>query len=53
MEGSSAANINILKTETFVCNVSTVLQKNHKQYGKKFIYDGKDNTCWYSDQGLP
>eukprot|EP00347_Sterkiella_histriomuscorum_P006927 403350901 len=45
--------IDILKTQQFTCTVSSVLMKNHKQYGKKFMYDGKANTCWYSDQGLP
>lgn len=34
-------------------SVSSVLQKNTKEYGKKHLYDGKDETCWHSDQGLP
>ncbi|XP_065060144.1 nuclear receptor 2C2-associated protein-like [Rhopilema esculentum] len=31
--------------------VSSVLNKNVKQYGKKFMFDGKEDTCWNSDQG--
>ena len=31
--------------------VSSVLNKNQKEYGKKHLYDGKDETCWNSDQG--
>ena len=34
-------------------NVSSVLQKNHRDFGKKHLYDGRAETCWNSDQGLP
>ena len=34
-------------------SVSSVLNKNTKQYGKKHLMDGKDETCWHSDPGLP
>ena len=30
-------------------SVSSVLQKNTKEYGKKHLYDGKEETSWYSD----
>jgi len=33
--------------------VSSVLNSDRKVYGKKFLFDGKDETCWNSDQGLP
>ncbi|EDO32498.1 predicted protein, partial [Nematostella vectensis] len=33
--------------------VSSVLNKNVKEYGKKYMFDGKDETCWNSDQGSP
>ena len=47
-------SINILKAELFSSlSVSSVLQGKHKEYGKKFLYDGKEDTCWNSDQGLP
>lgn len=29
--------------------VSSVLMKNHRQNGKKHLYDGKSETCWNSD----
>lgn len=31
--------------------VSSVLNKNTKQFGKSFIFDGDEETCWNSDQG--
>jgi hypothetical protein len=30
--------------------VSTVLNKDTKSYGKQFLCDGKEETCWNSDQ---
>jgi hypothetical protein len=30
-----------------------VFQKDHKQFGKKHLFDDKEATCWNSDQGLP
>jgi hypothetical protein len=27
------------------------LGKDVKEYGKKFMFDGNDDTCWNSDQG--
>lgn len=33
--------------------VSSVLNKDVKQFGKKYLFDGKDDTCWNSDQGTP
>jgi hypothetical protein len=48
------AEENILTEDKFTSlTVSSVLDKKHKEYGKKFIYDGKDETCWNSDQGTP
>ncbi|KAM9329960.1 nuclear receptor 2C2-associated protein [Gastrophryne carolinensis] len=34
-----------------VSRVSSVLQRDVKQFGKQFLFDGKDETCWNSDQG--
>ncbi|KAL1463018.1 hypothetical protein WDU94_014811 [Cyamophila willieti] len=33
--------------------VSSVLNKDIKQYGKKYLLDGNDESCWSSDQGSP
>lgn len=33
------------------CAVSSTLQRNTKEYGKKFMFDGCGDTCWNSDQG--
>ena len=33
--------------------VSSVLNRDIKQYGKKFLTDGSDETCWNSDAGVP
>lgn len=32
------------------CSVSSVLNKDVKQHGKMFMFDGLDDTAWYSDQ---
>lgn len=45
---------NIFTPENFQSvTVSSVLQKNHREFGKKHLYDGQPETCWNSDQGLP
>ena len=31
-------------------SVSSVLDRNAKEYGKKFLLDGEEDTCWNSDQ---
>ena len=31
-------------------SVSSVLDRNAREYGKKFLVDGEDDTCWNSDQ---
>lgn len=33
--------------------VSSVLNKDVKQFGKKHLFDGDEETCWNSDQGSP
>merc|ERR1712086_483468 len=35
------------------CRVSSVLNRDVKQFGKKFLFDGDEETCWNSDQGSP
>lgn len=32
------------------CSVSSVLNKDVKQHGKGFMFDGLEDTAWYSDQ---
>lgn len=31
-------------------SVSSVLNKDVKQHGKTFMFDGLEDTAWYSDQ---
>ncbi|XP_078495586.1 nuclear receptor 2C2-associated protein-like isoform X1 [Ciona intestinalis] len=31
--------------------VSSVLNRDVKQYGKKYLFDNNEDTCWNSDQG--
>ena len=36
---------------TFVImKVSSTLNRDTKQFGKKFLFDGREETCWNSDQ---
>ncbi len=37
----------------FQCRVSSVLNRNVKEFGKKHLFDGKEDTCWNSEQGSP
>ena len=36
-------------TEFASFSVSSTLNKNTKEYGKKHLFDNKDETCWNSD----
>lgn len=36
-----------------ICSVSSVLNRDVKQFGKKYMFDGSEETCWNSDQGSP
>ncbi|KAJ1085684.1 hypothetical protein NDU88_005810 [Pleurodeles waltl] len=40
----------VLGAET-VSRVSSVLNRDVKQFGKKYLFDGNEDTCWNSDQG--
>ncbi len=44
---------NLLSSGDFQCRVSSVLNRNVKEFGKKFLFDGREDTCWNSDQGSP
>jgi len=37
----------------YTCRVSSTLNRDTKQFGKKFLFDNRDETCWNSDQGSP
>ncbi|XP_055093401.1 nuclear receptor 2C2-associated protein isoform X2 [Symphalangus syndactylus] len=44
-------------THSLVCpetvsRVSSVLNRNTRQFGKKHLFDQDEETCWNSDQGL-
>ncbi|KAL7640743.1 UNVERIFIED_CONTAM: hypothetical protein RMT77_009018 [Armadillidium vulgare] len=43
----------VLLSEKCELKTSTVLNKNSKEYGKQFLIDGSDETCWCSDSGIP
>ncbi|KAF7989573.1 hypothetical protein HCN44_008247 [Aphidius gifuensis] len=45
--------MDILKDKTYKCGVSSVLNKDIKSYGKKFLFDDSEETCWNSDSGTP
>ncbi|NXH11678.1 NR2CA protein, partial [Bucco capensis] len=32
--------------------VSSVLNRDGKQFGKQHLFDGSEETCWNSDQGI-
>ncbi|NXX24679.1 NR2CA protein, partial [Nicator chloris] len=36
---------------TVPCRVSSVLNRDVKQFGKQHLFDGSEETCWNSDQG--
>eukprot|EP01100_Stratorugosa_tubuloviscum_P001611 TRINITY_DN1365_c2_g1_i2.p1 TRINITY_DN1365_c2_g1~~TRINITY_DN1365_c2_g1_i2.p1 ORF type:complete len:163 (+),score=55.36 TRINITY_DN1365_c2_g1_i2:45-491(+) len=40
-----------LNLNTKQIRVSSVLNKDIKQFGKQFLIDDSDQTCWNSDQG--
>jgi len=37
----------------FTARVSSVLNRNVKEFGKKFLFDGREDSCWNSEQGSP
>ncbi|XP_016992195.1 nuclear receptor 2C2-associated protein [Drosophila rhopaloa] len=45
--------MNILTKVNFTSRVSSVLNKEVKQYGKQFMFDTKEDTSWSSDEGTP
>lgn len=43
----------LLKENKFICRVSSVLNKNVKEFGKQNMFDDSNETCWNSDSGTP
>ena len=44
---------NVDEDDLEVIKVSTVLNRQVREYGKMFMFDGREDTCWNSDQGSP
>jgi len=43
----------LIAKERITVKVSSVLGRDVKSYGKQYIFDNCEDTCWNSDQGLP
>lgn len=43
----------VLLSKNCELKTSTVLNKNSKEYGKQYLIDGSNETCWCSDAGVP
>jgi len=41
------------EAEDLEIKVSSVLNRQVREYGKMFMFDGREDTCWNSDQGTP
>jgi len=41
------------EAEDFEVKVSSVLNRQVREYGKMYMFDGREDTCWNSDQGTP
>uniref|UniRef100_A0A3Q3RCD0 Nuclear receptor 2C2-associated protein n=1 Tax=Monopterus albus TaxID=43700 RepID=A0A3Q3RCD0_MONAL len=44
-------SLSLSHTHTHTHTVSSVLNRDVKQYGKKNMFDCNEETCWSSDQG--
>ena len=40
----------LIDAETTSSKVSSTLNKDTRQFGKKYLFDGLEETCWNSDQ---
>ena len=49
---SESTNL-LSSSDKFQARVSSVLNRNVKEFGKKFLFDGREDTCWNSEQGSP
>ena len=44
--------MSVLVERKYTCRVSSTLNRDTKQFGKKFMFDNREETCWNSDQVL-
>lgn len=51
--GRSPSSLVTAGSSSFTCRVSSVLNRDAKQFGKKHLFDADEETCWNSDQGTP
>ena len=42
--------MSVLTERKYTCRVSSTLNRDTKQFGKKFLFDNREETCWNSDQ---
>ncbi|XP_010869882.2 nuclear receptor 2C2-associated protein [Esox lucius] len=49
--GKSSDMTSSLICSEIQCRVSSVLNRDVKQFGKKYMFDSNEETCWNSDQG--
>ncbi|KAL4658909.1 nuclear receptor 2C2-associated protein [Arapaima gigas] len=47
---TSKMAVSLICSET-MSRVSSVLNRDAKQFGKKYMFDSNEETCWNSDQG--
>ena len=45
--------VSLIETNLKRLRVSSTLNKNTREFGKDFMIDGNDETCWNSHQGSP
>ncbi|XP_017147597.1 nuclear receptor 2C2-associated protein isoform X1 [Drosophila miranda] len=45
--------MNVLTKVNYTCRVSSVLNKDVKQYGKQYMFDTNDDSAWSSAEGTP
>lgn len=43
----------VLAGADFESRVSSVLNRDVRSFGKKHLFDGREDTCWNSEQGRP
>jgi hypothetical protein len=51
-EGEHGAFQSLVSPDT-PCRASSVLRRNVRQFGPSHVFDGREDTCWNSDQGSP
>ena len=42
--------VSAVRGRKYVCRVSSTLNRDTKQFGKKHLFDDREDTCWNSDQ---